>query len=64
LRQELTLALHKAARNGEPVRRARLRITPGGDFATVDLTVSAVPPDAPDAPKRLLVVFAKGIPAC
>ena len=63
LRQELTLALHKAARNGEPVRRARLRITPGGDFATVDLTVSAVPPDAPDAPKRLLVVFAKGIPA-
>ena len=64
LRQELTIALHKVARSGEPVRRAGLRIKTSGDFATVDLTVSAVPPDpdAVDASKRFLVVFAKGIP--
>jgi two-component system CheB/CheR fusion protein len=65
LRQELTTALHKAARDGEPAQRAGLRIRTNGDFTTVDLTVRPVPadPDAEGAPKMFLVVFQKGIPA-
>jgi two-component system CheB/CheR fusion protein len=65
LRQELTTALHKAAGNGEPERRAGLRIKTSGDFTTVDLTVRPVPPDpaAAGAPKMFLVVFEKCIPA-
>jgi two-component system CheB/CheR fusion protein len=66
LRQELTTALHKAARSSDPVRREGVRIKSNGDFTTVDLTVGPVPADAnPEegnadpAPRLFLVVFEK-----
>jgi two-component system, chemotaxis family, CheB/CheR fusion protein len=42
LRRELTIALHKAAANGETVHYTGLRVRTNGDFISTDLTVRPV----------------------
>jgi two-component system, chemotaxis family, CheB/CheR fusion protein len=58
LAHPLTLALHKAVIQQEPVRHLGLRVETNGDFATVDLTVRPVTlgSTAPTAPPLFLVM--------
>ena len=48
LQRDLTIALHKAIKHGEPVRQPGLQVKTNGHFTTVDLTVRPIskPPDS------------------
>ncbi len=61
LRQELTIALHKAAARKETVRQPGLRVKTNGDFTSVHLTVRPVAADFTTAavPALFLVILEK-----
>ena len=65
LRQELTIALHKAVASRDPVRHPGLRVKTNGDFTLVDLTVRPVTagPDAATDSALFLVIFEESPPA-
>jgi two-component system CheB/CheR fusion protein len=57
LRRELATALHRAATQKEPVRRAGLRVKTNGDFTAVDLKVQSMPAGGAGEPSMFLVIL-------
>ena len=65
LRRELTIALHKAAANGETVHYTGLRVRTNGDFITANLTVRPVTTAGLDgsAQAEMFLVILEEMPA-